>query len=90
MTLQEVKDQWAKKMADCSWNTVVGRTLNKKVTKAGLKNLEQKIDEIARLYAAEKCKEQREICAKEAISDEHPYVGVDTDTIINADPPKFD
>lgn len=48
--------------------------------------------EVIKLYAREKCREQREICAKSAnaVAEAGGYVYIDHESLLNAPEPKFD
>lgn len=111
MTLQEVKDQYAKEkgysapkegeynfgIIDTPWDALYDYEYDTN----NMREIQLTFNEIAIRYAAEKCKEQREICAAHSevwIVDQEELhqkedihgVGVYEKSILNAPAPKMD
>lgn len=80
MTLQELKDQVARKEGHADWMTCCFRE--------NLTSIELIMEQVAKLYASEACRKQRDICADKAriINDYGDYI-IDKDSIKDAPEP---
>lgn len=83
MTLDEVKNVYSKEQLGYNdWKNFYIRNYEY-VT--GIKKIEYAMEQIAIIYACEKCREQREICAER-----HATIFHSSEIILNSPEPKFD